>query len=361
MTLKARIAEWIATEGPMPLDRFMAICLTDPRDGYYTTRLPLGLDGDFITAPEVSQMFGELIGLWLAEEWIGLGRPDPFVLAEFGPGRGTLMADALRATRGIAGFHAAARLWLVEVSPRLKEMQRQALQTFGLDIGWAGTPAGLPDGPLLGVGNEFFDALPIRQFEFDGKAFRERAIGLDANGELVFGLGPVPHDLALNGARPAAGDIVELCLAALDVMAGLATRIAGQGGGFLVLDYGYARPGFGDTFQAVARHRPVDPLALPGEADLTAHVDFSTLAACARTCGATVHGPVTQGEFLLGLGLVERAGRLGAGKDRKSQDAIVAAVERLAGEKEMGRLFKVMAVTGAIGGIDPAPAGFDRS
>ncbi len=346
--LEHRIKARIRLDGPMSVFDFMGTCLGDPEHGYYMAREPFGAGGDFVTAPEVSQMFGEVIGAFLVETWERLGRPAPFQLVEFGPGRGTLMADLLRVAKRAPAFVAAARLGLVETSPRLRARQAATLAGGPLTPTWYAAAEEIPAGPLIAVGNEFFDALPIRQFERAGGAWRERMVGLDGEGRLVMGLGAT----ALPGAglpeRLAAaedGAIVEVSPVGVAIMAGLARRIAAEGGVLLAIDYGYSGPAFGDTFQAVRSHTPVEALERPGEADLTAHVDFTALGAAARGAGAAVHGPVEQGDFLLSLGLAERAGRLGADKDEATRADIVGQVERLVGPDEMGSLFKVMAIT----------------
>ncbi len=352
MSLRDRIKAMIQMGGPLPLSDYMALCLCDPADGYYTTRIPFGAEGDFITAPEVSQMFGELIGLWAVDLWQKMGAPKRFSLVELGPGRGTMLADLWRATRSFREFQAAAVVVLVEASPRLQEVQATALSKVGLSPSWVPSLAGVLDGPLIVLANEFFDALPIRQYEFDGQGFVERCIGLGADGALAFGLGSGRLDHPGFEAVPQRGDIVEMSLAAESAMAHVAERVVRQGGALLTIDYGYTQSSFGDTFQAVERHRPVDPLKSPGHSDLTAHVNFERLGKVAAGAGAQVHGPVAQGDFLIHLGLLERAGRLGAGQSAQVQEALRAAVERLAGPQEMGDLFKVMAVTSA--GLIPA-------
>jgi len=346
--LEHRIRALVRLNGPMSVFDYMGLCLGDPEHGYYMAREPFGAAGDFITAPDVSQMFGEVIGAFLVESWERLGRPAPFQLVEFGPGRGTLMADVLRVARRMPAFLAAARLTLVETSPRLRAAQAATLAGGPLAPTWVERAEDLPAGPMIAVANEFFDALPIRQFERAGGAWHERVVGLDDEGALAFGLGPtVLPQSGLTTSMMAApeGTIVEVAPVGVDIMSGLAARIARAGGVLLAIDYGYAGPAFGDTFQAIRSHTHVDPLARPGEADLTAHVDFTALAQAARRAGAEAHGPVEQGAFLLSLGLAERAGRLGADKNEATRADIVSQVERLVLPEEMGTLFKVIAVT----------------
>ncbi len=352
--LGRRIARQIAQTGPITVAEYMALCLTDPEQGYYTTRDPLGVQGDFITAPEISQMFGELIGLWLAQCWLDQGRPAPVTLTELGPGRGTLMADALRATRIVPGFHEALRLVLVEASPVLRARQRAALA--GSEITFADTAEALPEAPLLLIANEFFDALPVRQFQRAGAGWRERMVGLDAGGGLAFGLsGPVaPEALAPRLADTREGEVVELCPAAPGIAQEIARRISAHGGAALIVDYGGWR-GTGDTLQALAGHRFADPLAAPGTADLTAHVDFEPIARAARAAGAAVAPLTTQGTFLARLGIAERAAALSRGLAGAALTAHEAAHRRLTAPEEMGTLFKVLALHPQ----GPPPPGFD--
>ena len=353
--LAARLAAEIAETGPISVADYMARCLGDPHDGYYTTRVPFGTAGDFVTAPDVSQIFGELIGAWLLAMWDAAGAPDPVRLVELGPGRGTLMADILRVAALRPSFLSALRVDLVETSPVLRLEQRTRLADAPCPVAWHDRVEDIPDGPLLVVANEFFDSLPIRQFVRTREGWRERMIGLDADGRLAFGLGPgtLPADAATVAAP--AGTIVEVQPAGDAIMATLAARIVRDGGALLAIDYGYAGPGSGDTLQAMRAHAFADVLQTPGAADLTAHVNFAALSAAARRAGGAAHGPVTQGSFLLGLGLVERARRLAAGKDEATFRAIEADVARLADVDQMGELFKVLAVTRP--GLAPPPFG----
>ncbi len=335
--LAEKLRQRIRLAGPISVADYMAACLGDPEHGYYLHRDPLGRGGDFITAPEISQMFGELIGLWCVATWEAMGSPPQVVLAEFGPGRGTLMADALRAARVRPAFTAAASIHLVETSPALRERQRRALA--GHAVTWHADTTTLPPGPLLAIANEFFDALPIHQFVRSDNGWAERVIGLGPEGNLAFGLRPA----SLRQDAPV-GAVLEICPAATALVETLAQRLAASGGAVLALDYGHVEPGFGDTLQAVRAHRFDDPLAHPGEADLTAHVDFTALAEAAQAGGAAVPKALTQGEFLQRLGLAERAAVLARGKDEATRRAIEAAVQRLAGDDGMGRLFKAFAV-----------------
>lgn len=342
------LAGLIAHDGPMRLDRFMGLA----NQHYYASRDPLGAKGDFTTAPEVSQLFGELIGLTLVDHWQRAGQPRAFRLVELGPGRGTLMADLLRAAAVRPAFIEAARISLVETSPALRTKQAHALA--GHDIDWADSLDEIPaDAPLYLVANEFFDALPIRQFHAAGTNWTERHIALDDTGAFQFLdviLGPQggPEDPCLSDARQ--GAIVETNPASLNIIAEIGDRLATHGGLALVSDYGYAH-GHGDTFQAMKSHAYVSPLDSPGEADITAHVDFAALA---RASAARVFGPADQGTFLTALGLETRLAALAAAQPDKAA-ALRAGADRLIDPAQMGTLFKVLGLTGPGG---PAPAGF---
>lgn len=338
MSLRDDLVARLTASGPITLAEFMGQALLHPTKGYYTTRDPLGKQGDFTTAPEISQMFGELIGLSLAQSWLDQGAPAPFVLAELGPGRGTLMADILRATTQVPGFHAAARIVLVEASPVLTQVQRDTLA--GHTVEWVDSVAHLPDGPLWLVANEFFDALPVRQFQRDGDAWRERCVGVQ-DATLCFGLSPKGPQPALNHRLEDTqdGDLVESCAPAAAITSQIGMRIADRGGAALIIDYGDWRS-LGDTVQALQNHTPVDPLADPGKADLTAHVDFETLCSAARPAAFT--RVTAQGVFLERLGITARARKLAASLSGERLDAHIKAHERLTHPQEMGNLFKVL-------------------
>lgn len=347
------IAARIARTGPISVADYMMECLLHPEHGYYTTRDPLGAEGDFITAPEISQMFGELIGLWLAQVWLDQGAPSPFILAELGPGRGTLMADALRATRAVPGFHAALSLHLVEASPTLREVQKKALAgwpvTFHDHIG------ALPDGPLFLIANEFFDALPIRQFLRTGDGWHERQIG-EKDGTLIWGLAPAAPqpDLAHRMANTREGDMVETCPAALPIAHEIGQRITERGGAALIVDYGEWES-LGDSFQAIRGHKVADVLALPGQSDLTAHVSFAEIVRAAGPARASALTP--QGVFLERLGITDRARHLAENLSGKALEAHIAAHRRLTHPAEMGTLFKALALTPP---GSPEPPGLDQ-
>ncbi len=338
--LLAEIRDRIALEGPMTVERYMALCLSHPVHGYYITRDPLGSGGDFTTAPEISQMFGELIGLWAAQVWSDMGAPATVRLVELGPGRGTLMRDALRAARVLPPFVAAVRVHLVETSPILRARQREALS--GIEVAWHDRVEDVPDGPAIVIANEFFDALPMRQFVRANGAWRERLVGLADDGALAFGLAPEP-ERTIDRAGPE-GAVLEWPAIGLAIARGLGERLSAGSGAALVIDYGHLDTAFGDTLQAVRGHAFADPLASPGGADLTTHVDFAALARAARAGGARVHGPATQGAFLRALGIEARAGVLKRRATPAQAEAVDAALARLAGEGPdgMGELFKAV-------------------
>ncbi|MCF6432230.1 MULTISPECIES: class I SAM-dependent methyltransferase [unclassified Leisingera] len=340
MSLADHLAARIQADGPMSVAAYMGECLLHPQYGYYTTRDPLGAKGDFTTASEISQMYGELIGLALAQCWLDQGAPAPFTLAELGPGRGTLMADLLRATRGVPGFHAAMQIKLIEASPKLRSTQARTLEAYAPE--WLNSADALPDQPLLLVANEFFDALPIRQFIRSGDNWSERRIGL-TDGRLAFGLSPAAPQPALDHRLQDTqeGDLVEICDAAAPVTQAIASRIAAHGGAALIVDYGDWRA-LGDTLQALRAHKPADPLLAPGEADLTAHVDFEALAIAAKTAGCAYTRLTPQGVFLERLGITDRARALAAPLQGEPLDSLIAAHRRLTHPDEMGNLFKVL-------------------
>jgi NADH dehydrogenase [ubiquinone] 1 alpha subcomplex assembly factor 7 len=343
------LIERIREGGPISVADYMAECLLHPVHGYYTTRDPFGVAGDFTTAPEISQMFGELVGLALAQAWMDQGAPSPFTLAELGPGRGTLMADILRATKGVPGFHAAAEVTLVEASPVLRQTQAKTISR-GHDLGlrWIQAAGDLPEQPLFLVANEFFDALPVHQFQFVNGGWRERMVGLK-NGMLAFGLAKTPYTPGTRAFQQTEERlVVEEGRIARFMMGQVHHRLFHHGGLALVMDYGGWRSR-GDTLQALRGHAFDDPLAHPGEADLTAHVDFEALAA-GETCHYT-----TQGEFLTRLGIDARANRLARGLSGAALESHLAALHRLTHPAEMGSLFKVLALTRAGA---PLPPGF---
>ncbi|MDD3444598.1 MAG: SAM-dependent methyltransferase [Zavarzinia sp.] len=355
MTPLARIlAERIAIEGPLPVSTVMTEALSHPVHGYYMTREPFGAAGDFTTAPEISQMFGEMLGLWLGAVWADMGAPSRVILAELGPGRGTLMADARRGLARVPGFPIDAPVHLVETSARLRQRQ---IETIGAAVVHHDRLDELPeDAPLLLLANEFFDALPIRQFVFTGRGFHERAVGLGADGELLFGLVPEPADPRLLPAHetPAPGAVLEWSPLSMEIAGRLGARLAAQDGAALIVDYGAAHRGFADTLQAVAEHRYADVLATLGIADLTAHVNFAHLAEAATAAGASAFGPRDQGALLQDLGIGVRAAHLARANPSKAAE-VAEAYARLTAPERMGSLFKALALTGR---DQPAPPAF---
>jgi NADH dehydrogenase [ubiquinone] 1 alpha subcomplex assembly factor 7 len=353
----AHIKSLIRAQGPVSIAEFMRTVLTGRGDSYYRRADPFGAAGDFVTAPEISQIFGELIGLWCVDLWQKLGSPKPFTLVEFGPGRGTLMKDALRASRVAPAFREAVSVVMVEVSEALREAQRRSLGD--VRARWHDN---LDDveiaGPVIFVANEFFDALPIRQFVRAPDGWRERCVGLDASDGLVFGAAPDVVDERLIPERlrgAEVGAVVEISPARSGVAEAIGARLAEFGGGALLIDYGYCGPAAGDTLQAVKAHAYADVLAEPGSADLTSHVDFTALGQALVDDGARIHGPVAQGAFLNRLGAFERAERLKRAATAEQTVQIDGAYRRLTAPEAMGSLFKVLC---AVSPASLQPAGF---
>jgi NADH dehydrogenase [ubiquinone] 1 alpha subcomplex assembly factor 7 len=346
------IARRISLTGPISVADFMAEALGHPRLGYYRRALPVGAAGDFTTAPEISQMFGEMIGAWLAERWLAMGQPPSVALVELGPGRGTLMADALRATRGVSGFHASLRLHLVETNAPMRSHQERALAAY--KPVWRERLDEVPAGPLLLVANEFFDALPVRQFEKTAQGWRERMVGLAPDGEtLVFALAPGVTPFARFLPDAPQGAQAEIGEAGRAIAGLIGARIRRDGGWALIIDYGY-ESGTGTSLQAVRGHQGAGILEQPGETDLSAHVDFAAIAAAAD---APTFGPVSQGDFLRRLGILQRAQTLKARASAAQRATIDAASARLIEPDQMGTLFRVLAVGD---GASP-PAGFSEA
>jgi NADH dehydrogenase [ubiquinone] 1 alpha subcomplex assembly factor 7 len=346
----ARLVARTRAQGPISIADYM----DEVARFYYGGRDPFGTGGDFITAPEISQVFGELIGLWCAELWQRFGAPDPVLLVELGPGRGTLMADALRATRHVPGFTTAARLHLIERSPRLRALQAEKLAAhaphFHDDI------ARLPPGPMLLIANEFFDALPIRQFERHAGAWHERLVATEESRLALVRDQQAAREHLGDGDE---GAIKELCPGALRITQDMARRITREGGAAVMIDYGYYPSAYGDTLQAVRGHRYASVVDSPGSADLTAHVDFQAVAHAAKLGGAQVYGPVTQGGFLASLGIAAREAALLKTATPAQQETIRAGCRRLVDPAEMGALFKVLAL-GQPGGAVPEGFGATR-
>ena len=381
MSLLDRLRAQIAQDGPISVAEYFTRCLHDPRDGYYANRPALGEGGDFLTAPGVSQMFGELIGLWLLETWTRMGRPSPVRLVEMGPGDGTLIADILRAARLLPDFLAAADLWLVEVSPPLRQAQAARLADAPLTPRWADRLEAVPAGaPLLLVANEVLDCLPAHQFVRTETGWAERMVGLDEKGELAFGLralqSPLPLDgegaagggvrggghhagLATSGpaftpipnpspiegeGSVAIGTVVESSPAQAALGSEIGHRVARDGGAALLIDYGRDAAGGGDTLQALKAHTKVSPLAEPGQADLTVWADFPAVLAAAAEAGAATGPILTQGAFLQGLGIEARAQALAASRPDQAEK-LARQLDRLTGPAQMGELFKVVCLS----------------
>jgi NADH dehydrogenase [ubiquinone] 1 alpha subcomplex assembly factor 7 len=354
--LQTELAAAVRREGPLSVARFMSLALHHPTSGYYSRRDPLGPEGDFVTAPELSQAFGEVMGAWLAQAWLDLGRPAPFRLVELGPGRGTLLADALRAARTVAGFHAGLHLHLVETSERLRAAQAARLANFAPS--WHARWSEVPSGPLLLIANEFFDALPVHQLIAAAHGWVERCVDLDPEGGLVFRAAARRSPLGADLPEAPAGTIAEVSPARSELAKAIGRRIAEDGGVALVIDYGAWTEGpTGDTLQATRRHAPCDPLDAPGTADLTTHVDFRALAAAAAEGGASVYGPVPQGTFLTTLGIHLRTAKLIERASLEQQRALRAALFRLTDAGAMGELFKVLVLARPDA---PAPPGFHQ-
>jgi len=346
--LEMEIRRRIALAGPMPVRQYMTLCLTHPQHGYYMRRDPLGRGGDFITSPEVSQVFGELVGLWAASVWHLMGEPENMRLVELGPGRGTMMIDALRAAQVVPAFRKAIVVHLVEISAVLQQRQQAALGAVDVPVMWHESFDDVPDGPLIVLANEFFDALPVHQAIKQINGWYERVVDVDGNDNLVFGISneviPLFDQLLPPSARDAPlGSLYEWRSDSLPLALG--QRVDRQGGAALVIDYGHVESAIGETLQAIGGHAFANPLVAPGEVDLTAHVDFQALASAVTSMGTRAHGPVDQARFLRNLGVEKRAAALKTYAPPDKMGEIDAAVNRLLGEgrTEMGKLFKVIA------------------
>jgi NADH dehydrogenase [ubiquinone] 1 alpha subcomplex assembly factor 7 len=348
--LQSEIKKLIKSSGPMPVWRYMELCLMHPQHGYYVSRDPLGREGDFTTSPEVSQMFGELLGLWAASVWRSMNSPAQLRLVELGPGRGTMMADALRALRVMPPLYQTLSVHLVEINPVLREKQKATLSGVR-SISWHDRIEEVPEGPSIIFANEYFDVLPIHQVVRQTSGWHERVVDLDATGKLVFGAAaePTPRfEVLLPPLLRAApvGAVFEWRPDS-EIMK-IASRVRDQHGAALIIDYGHVRSDAGDTFQAIARHSFTDPLKAPGQADVTAHVDFEALSRAVEDLGARAHGPVTQGDFLKRLGIEQRAATLMAKTPSHEVSAeIDGALKRLTGTGRgaMGSMFKVLGVS----------------
>jgi NADH dehydrogenase [ubiquinone] 1 alpha subcomplex assembly factor 7 len=332
--VKEFFKQLIAEHGPLSIDRYMALCLGHPKLGYYMTRDPFGAAGDFTTAPEISQVFGELIGVWCVAAWEAVAQPSPFALVELGPGRGTLMADILHATAAMTEFRAAAQVHLVEMSPVLRALQQEKL---GHGVTWHLAIDTLPDQPMIFVANEFFDALPVRQLIKRGGAWTERHVGLE-QGKLAFAEIPTP---GLPGRGDGTHEVSPISMAIAEE---LGAKLAALGGAGLIIDYGHLQTASGDTVQAMKAHKPCGILDYPGSSDLTAHVDFEALAQGFVAGGAEALPPMTQGKFLKAMGLDMRVKRLAQKLIGKAAEEFVAGAARLVDDGQMGQLFKVLSV-----------------
>jgi NADH dehydrogenase [ubiquinone] 1 alpha subcomplex assembly factor 7 len=347
--LENEIRRLIALAGPMSIAEYMRLCLTHPQYGYYMTHDPLGADGDFITSPEISQMFGELIGLWMASVWQRMGSPENVRVIELGPGRGTLMIDALRAAKVVGEFRAAAVVHLVEISPALQQVQQQRLHDIDVSIQWHTALADVPSGPTILVANEFIDALPVHQAVKQAHGWHERVVEIAPGGNLAIGTSRDPL-LHFEATLPRVlrespeGSIYEWRSDTVALEIGRRVRTDGVA---LIVDYGHAWYGLGDTLQAVAGHSFANPLHSPGGADLTAHVDFAALAHSAEIIGGRVHGPISQRDFLRGLGINQRAAALKTRAPPEKAAKIDQALQLLTagGPGGMGDLFKALAIT----------------
>ncbi len=344
--LETEIRRRINIAGPMPVIHFMTLCLSHPEHGYYITQEPFGAGGDFTTAPEISQMFGELIGLWAGSVWRQMGSPEAINLIELGPGRGTMMQDALRAAHVMPEFRAAVSVHFVEISPVLEQRQRQFVGGLGVPFSWHKTLEEVPDGPAIVLANEFFDALPVHQAVMCADGWHERVIKIDETDKFRFAIArdPIPlfEQLLPRGLRAQIGEIFEWRgdQFALE----LGRRVKRSEGAALVIDYGHAKSAPGDTLQAIGKHQYADPLQTPGLIDLTAHVDFQSLADAAESMGARAYGPLDQGEFLRRLGIESRAVALKNTAAPSKAMEIERALQRLTGPagRSMGQLFKAM-------------------
>jgi NADH dehydrogenase [ubiquinone] 1 alpha subcomplex assembly factor 7 len=358
--LEGEIRRLIGIAGPMPIADYMRLCLTHPQYGYYSTRDPFGSSGDFITSPEISQMFGELIGLWMAQVWRQMGAPDNIRIVELGPGRGTLMYDAVRAAKVVKDFRDAIVLDLVEISPALQQAQQRRLEPLDVSIMWHAALDQVPPGPCIVIANEFIDALPVHQAVKQSDGWHERVIEVGRDGHFQIGAArdPLPFfETSMPRALRQApeGSIYEWRADTIALELGRRMR---SDGAALIVDYGHAHYGLGDTLQAVAGHAFTDPLRAPGQADLTAHVDFEAFGQSAECIGARVHGAISQRDFLLRLGIAQRAETLKANAQRDKAADIESALSRLIAEgaQGMGELFKAMAIAapklGALPGFE---------
>lgn len=359
MTLLEHLQQKIRQSGPITIAEYMSLALHDPQFGYYRTKEPIGKDGDFVTAPEISQMFGELLGVWLVTYWQMIHSPEDAILVELGAGKGTLMSDILRSAKKVPNFLPSREVHIIDINPALIKEQQKALQAYDYKLNWHEDLSSLPDKPALFIANEFFDALPITQCIWREGEWRERLVGLDDHGALTFTHSEQPtlncRKIPSDFKEAREGDIYEFSEASMHITEQMAAHIKKHGGGALIIDYGYALNKLKDTLQAVKEHRYHDVLDSPGEADITAHVNFPSLQEAAFSKGCKAHIDVTQGELLVDLGIQVRAAMLARGKSAKDREQMMGDVERLISPEHMGILFKCMAITPP---NTPAPYGF---
>ncbi len=345
--LERIIRQRIRQHGGLTVADYMRLCLTHPEHGYYTTRQPLGEGGDFLTAPEASQVFGELLGVWAMACWQQMGSPPRLHLVELGPGRGLLMADLLRAAASRPAFLRTLRVHLVELSPTLRQQQEQRLASAGVPLRWHETLPQALDAPAIVIANEFLDALPVRHYEHTAEGWRERLIMLDENDAFTFtASGPPPPALPAWAQDVPIGGIIELSPEREAAARQLGHLLRHAKGAALVIDYGHATPAPGETLQALHRHRQVDIFHRPGESDLTTHVDFHALATTLRNTGIATPPVMEQGAFLLALGLRERLATLLRNASEEQAGRLLRGAERIAGVEHMGSLFKVLCAHG---------------
>lgn len=346
----------ISATGPISIAEYMHLCHSHPEFGYYTTNNPIGKTGDFVTAPEISQIFGELLASWGLGAWQAIGKPATIHLVELGPGRGTLMNDILRVARAMPEFHNTLNVAMVETSTSLRSTQLNALEGFAVPIQWYDTIDDLPQHPALFIANEFLDAIPFRQYTKSQGKWHEVFVDIDDENKLTLvagGTGIDNHLLPTGHENEPDGAVFEIAPAREAIVATIANHIKKNDGAALFIDYGHAKSGFGDTFQAVRSHMKTNPLTDPGNCDLTSHVDFDVLSDIAQNTGVHAFPVINQGDFLLELGLLERAGALGHGKTTEQQQQIKQDVERLAADDQMGKLFKAFCITNSKQDIPP--------
>ncbi|MGY8985602.1 MAG: class I SAM-dependent methyltransferase [Sphingomonadales bacterium] len=354
--LTDHLIKTIKADGPISFARYMAECLANPKYGYYMTRDPFGKAGDFITSPEVTQMFGEMVGLWIVDCWQKMSYPPYFNLVELGPGRGTLMTDILSIMNSHPDTKEAVQIHLVEISPTLKEIQRKNLEKMNVTATWYDRFMDVPEGPTVIIANEFFDTLPHHQFIKMTDGWAEHSIAVD-NNKLKSIMGPPTPAFSLLNKKIVTnakeGDILEVCPPALYMMGDVANRLKSFGGAALIIDYGYTKPGAGDTIQAIKGHNYQSVLENPGETDITAHINFMALQEALAESEIDLHGPVTQCDFLKNLGIDYRAEQIIKANGPDVTSKVQRSLKKLIDKKEMGELFKVLGVSYGLYGEPP--------